>query len=91
MKIDRISANKITRVYGKNKAKEVGKIDKPKGDSVEISTIGKNLSSYSIDKNTINSKEKIEKLRMEVSTGTYNRDSKLVAYKMIDIMKGKEV
>lgn len=91
MKIYGISANKILNSYGDNKKQiENKEIRKEKSsDTIEISSIGKSLSSYSIDENNVNSKERIEKIREEVSKGTYNRDSRLVAQGIIDAMKNR--
>lgn len=92
MNVNRVtSSSKVTSIYGKNKIASTEIVKKSKGDSLEISSIGKSLSSYSADFKEINSKEKIEEIRKEVSMGTYNRDSKLVAKKIIDAMKIKEI
>ena len=91
MKIYGISANKILNSYGDNKkqieSKEIRKENS--SDTIEISSIGKSLSSYSIDENNVNLKERIEKIKEEVSKGTYNRDSSLVAQGIIDAMKNR--
>lgn len=92
MKINGISANKILNSYGDNKKRiETKEVKKEKSsDTIQISSVGKSLSSYSIDEKCVNSKEKIEKLREEISKGTYNRDSKLVAKGLIDAMRNRE-
>ncbi|MCY6353956.1 flagellar biosynthesis anti-sigma factor FlgM [Clostridium sp. ZS2-4] len=91
MKISGSSVNKIINIYEKNsrkieKAKEVGR-----KDSLEISKVGKSLSSFDVNDKKSVSQEKLEKIRSEIANGTYNVDAKLVAQKMIDIMKGREV
>ncbi|WP_027625844.1 flagellar biosynthesis anti-sigma factor FlgM [Clostridium lundense] len=92
MKINGISASKILNSYGDNKKRtEIKGVKKEKNnDTIQISSVGKSLSSYSIDDKCIQSKEKIEKLREEISKGTYNRDSRLVAKGLIDAMKNRE-
>lgn len=91
MKINRVAPSKITNVYGKNKMSKSTNVNKTQKDTLQISDVGKSLSAYSSNIKGPSSKEKIERLRMEVSKGTYNKDSKLIAEKMFKIMKGKEV
>lgn len=89
MKINGISPNKIVNLYSDNKKISQARREVIQKDSIEISSVGKSLSSYSLDDKFINSKEKIESIRNEVKSGTYKRDSKLVAAKILDAMKGK--
>ncbi|WP_368490684.1 flagellar biosynthesis anti-sigma factor FlgM [Clostridium sp. BJN0013] len=89
MKVNGISLNKILNIYEKSK-REYGttKIEGQK-DSIEISSLGKSLSSYIQGDETINSKEKVEDIKKAVENGTYNVDRKLVAAKIIETMKEK--
>ncbi|MEY7998818.1 flagellar biosynthesis anti-sigma factor FlgM [Clostridium sp. Mt-5] len=89
MKINGISLNQVLNIYGGNK-REHG-ITKNIGvkDSIEISSTGKSLSSYSPEDKFISSKDKIENIKKAVGSGTYNVDKKLVASKILDAMKGK--
>ena len=89
--INRISANKVTSIYGKNKKVDVKKVNKQKKDTLEISSLGRAMSDYALNMKNIHSDKTVEKIRTEVKNGTYNRDSKLVAKKMFDIMKGNEI
>lgn len=88
MKVTGVNNNKVINLYGQNKRVAEKNEIKQKQDSIQISQLGKSLSSYSIDENFANSNEKIEALKKEVSNGTYNRDSKLLAQKMLDKFKG---
>ena len=91
MKITGISSNDYLNIHNDSKkvaAKKAVSIEK---DRLEISTVGKSLSSYSTDGNFGISKEKLQSIKNEVTAGTYNKDSKLVAQKLIDIMKGKAI
>ncbi|KAJ53496.1 negative regulator of flagellin synthesis FlgM [Clostridium tetanomorphum] len=92
MKVNGISANKVLSLYGDSKKRIENKNIKKESnsDQIQISSLGKSLSSYSIDDKLINSKERLEKIRGEISKGTYNRDSRLVAQSIIDAMKNKE-
>ncbi|MFL0197084.1 flagellar biosynthesis anti-sigma factor FlgM [Clostridium sp. WILCCON 0269] len=89
MKINGINLNKVLNIYGGNK-KEYGttKVTGQK-DSIEISSVGKSLSSYIQGDEAINSKEKIENIKKAVENGTYNVDKKLVAAKIMESMKEK--
>ncbi|WPC41085.1 flagellar biosynthesis anti-sigma factor FlgM [Clostridium sp. JS66] len=87
MKVNGINPNKVISLYSKHKKTIEKKDQVQKNDTVQISSIGKSLSSYSLDDKFINSKEKIDRLTNEVKNGTYNIDSKLVAAKIIEEMK----
>lgn len=90
MKINGISQTKAINVYNDYK-KNVDKKDvKPKGDSIEISSLGKSLSAYSTQETCVNSKEKIEGIAQEISKGTYNRDSKLIAEKIMEQIQNRK-
>lgn len=91
MKINPLNTNNAVQQYKEIKRKsekqDVGK----SSDTIEISDIGKSMSTYSLNDKFSMSPEKIDSIRKEVSSGTYNRDSRVVASKMIDIMKGRGV
>ncbi|MBC2582574.1 flagellar biosynthesis anti-sigma factor FlgM [Clostridium sp. DJ247] len=87
MKINGVDPSKVIKFYGNNKKSVEKKDVVTQNDSVQISSLGKSLSTYSLDDKFVNSKEKIEKLKNEVASGTYNRSSKLVAAKIIEAMK----
>lgn len=92
MKITGTSVNNVINIYDRNrnhieKSKEV----QTKKDYIEISKLGKSLSTFGSEEISGASPEKIEQIRMEVSKGTYNVDARLVAQKMIDLMKGRNV
>ncbi|MDW8799707.1 flagellar biosynthesis anti-sigma factor FlgM [Clostridium sp. A1-XYC3] len=87
MKINGVSPNNIVGLYSNNKMAVEKKMELSQKDSIQISSVAKSLSSYSIDDKFVTSKEKIERLKSEISNGTYNRDSKLVAAKILEEMK----
>lgn len=91
MKVSGITANKVVNLYGDSKRHIEKKQPDSKKDSIEISSVGKSLSSYMLNNDFQMSSNKIEALRNEVSSGTYKRDSKLVAKRIIDIMRNREV
>lgn len=86
MKINGVNPSKVVNLYAQNKKNVDKKEQVSKKDSIEISSLGKNLSTYSLDENFVNPKEKIEKLKNQVESGTYNIDSKSIAKKILENM-----
>lgn len=91
MKINGVAPSKVISIYGVNKKSEVVETKKLNSDRIEISNVGKSLSNLSLDNNLQCSEKRIEEIRNEISKGTYKPDARLVAQKMIDIIKGREV
>lgn len=88
MKINGVNPSKIVKLYS-NQVKNIEKkTEVSQKDSIQISSLGKNLSSYSLDDKFVNSNEKIETIKNQIANGTYSRDSKLVAAKILEVMKG---
>lgn len=90
MKIEGIGSKEIFNLSNKKKIEKKSSVE-DKRDTVEISSVGKSLCDYSSGETFGVSPEKLNIIRNQISSGTYNRDSKLVAQKMIDIMKGKDI
>lgn len=91
MKVEGVNLNNVINIYKKVKNVEGKKVNNVSNDSVQISSIGKSLSNYSIETDLFKSDEKINALRNQISQGTYNKSSELTAKKMIDIIKGRSV
>lgn len=91
MKINPLNTNKSVQHYNEVKRKSEKQNVKKNSDTIEISDIGKSMSTYSLNDKLNMSPEKIDSIRKEVSSGTYSRDSRVVASKMLDIMKGRGV
>lgn len=91
MKINGITPSKVISIYSVSKKEAVKETKNREGDKIEISSLGKSLSSLSLEGNLQCSDKRIEQLRNEISNGTYKPDSKLVAQKMINLIKGREV
>jgi negative regulator of flagellin synthesis FlgM len=91
MKINGITMNNVTKLYGENKKVESKNQIKTKQDSLEISSLGKSLSEMHNDEYVTHSKEKIEALRNQVSNGTYKANSTLVSKNIMDVIKGRGI
>ncbi|MBE6044691.1 flagellar biosynthesis anti-sigma factor FlgM [Clostridium thermopalmarium] len=87
MKVTGTSVNKIINMYEINKKGFEKNKEITKKDTVEISSLGKTLSSFAEGDITSMPKEKLEKIRDEISKGAYKVDARLVAEKMIEAMK----
>ncbi|QBD87562.1 flagellar biosynthesis anti-sigma factor FlgM [Clostridium tetani] len=91
MKIGGIGSNSAINSYDRNKnTLDNRKVNNDKKkDSIEISSLGKSLSKYSIEDDKIDREKRIETIREEISKGTYNIHSKYIAKGLIDAMKGR--
>lgn len=91
MKINNVSINKVINIYDNKKQKTENRISKENKDKIEISNLGKKLSSLNCDILQKNSDKRVEEIRKEVQQGTYNRDCKLIAQKLIDVIKNRDI
>ncbi|MFL0269678.1 flagellar biosynthesis anti-sigma factor FlgM [Candidatus Clostridium radicumherbarum] len=91
MKINGASLNKVVNLYSNSKKNNEKNAVKSSSDTIQISSLGKSLSTLGVDGSRENSPEKIESLRNQISQGTYKADSRLTAQKMIDVIKGRGV
>ncbi|MBV7272264.1 flagellar biosynthesis anti-sigma factor FlgM [Clostridium thailandense] len=89
MKINSVDPSKLIKLYSNNVKSVEKKEEIKKSDSIEISSLGKSLSTYSPEDSLVNSKEKVEKIKKEITNGTYKRDAKLVAEKVLENIKKK--
>lgn len=92
MKVDDVGlSNKVNRIYAVYNS-NTKKVDSaPAKDRIEISDAGKMLSSLGSNFEIGNNDSKVELIRSQVKNGTYDRKSKLVAQKIVDYFKGREV
>lgn len=92
MKVNNVGAdNKVNMIYNTYNA-SIRKINNaPAEDRIEISEAGKMLSSLCSNFEIGNDSTKVKLIKSQVQNGTYNRNSKLVAQKIVDYFKGREV
>jgi negative regulator of flagellin synthesis FlgM len=91
MNINGITQVNAVNSYKTNK-KVVSKSSETKvHDSVEISTEARNLNSMTNDISGQSSPERLESIKNQISKGTYKPDAKLIAQKMVSLLKGREV
>lgn len=90
MKISEVNMNKIVATQSVNKKISTKSVEEVKGDSLQISSVGKSLSAILGEEDLVNSKEKIDSIQRELEKGTYKRDLTLTAKKMIEYARGRE-
>ena len=89
MKIDSIRTNNMINVYKQQKFYEKTSTTKNEiKDKVEISDTAKYLNKIVSDNEKIDI-DKINEIRNRINQGTYSVDSKDLAKKMIEVIKGE--
>ncbi|WP_029699411.1 flagellar biosynthesis anti-sigma factor FlgM [Clostridium sp. Ade.TY] len=89
MKIDSIRTNNMINVYKQQKRYENVNVTKKEiKDKVEISDAAKHLNKIKNDNENVNL-DKINEIKNRINNGTYNVDSKKLAKKIIEIIKGE--
>ncbi|CAM2810396.1 flagellar biosynthesis anti-sigma factor FlgM [Hathewaya histolytica] len=92
MKVNNISMNKLINLYDRKNQYNNTKKSTLERDRIELSDIGKKLSVE--NRNEIIDKERenrIREIKNQIEKGTYNRDSRLIAEKILDNIKGKNI
>lgn len=89
MKINSMNTNNMINAYSKQKQyvknETVNKVFK---DKVEISEDAKYLSKINSDNENIDL-DKVNEIKKKIKEGTYSVDSKNIAQKIINVMKGE--
>lgn len=91
MKINGIEPNKVINLYSTIKRENVKESKEVKKDSLEISSVARSLSSLAASDPFESSPERIEAVKKAISNGTYKPNGKLIASKIIDKIKGREI
>lgn len=89
MSIDGINRNLYINAYNSNMKNNtnINKVNKvQETDRIEISSLGKSLTDYSLDTSIDNSK-KIADIKNRIESGTYNVDARLTAKSLLNAMK----
>ncbi len=91
MNIKPVGSTNIIKIYNDNKKNlTTNKLEK-KNDSLEISDLGKSLSNLALEIPNIDNTEKVEKIKNQITKGIYKPNPELIAKRMIDIMRGREL
>lgn len=86
MNIDKVNFNNVTTLYKSNRVEVNPKIEK-RTDTVEISDLGKYLNKVNTEKKEVDI-DKVNELRKQIESGTYKVNSRDLAKKIIEHMKG---
>lgn len=91
MNIKGVNTQGVSNIYKSNRVQEIKNVKTiDKKDSIEISSLGKSLTTYSNDINIDNSK-RVEEIKKQLGNGTYKVDGKLTASKILEHMKGDKI
>jgi len=86
MKVERaLSVNELNKYNKVNKVTKSSEVSQIK-DTIEITKEGKILSGY-VSEPLVDKSARIQQLKEQIESGTYNVDPKLTAKSMIDAMK----
>lgn len=88
MNINSVKYRNVENIYKSNKS-EIKNIEKKKTDRVEISELGKYLNKVNFSDEKVNI-EKINEIQKRIESGTYSIDSKKLAKKIINHMRGEK-
>ncbi|PRR82831.1 flagellar biosynthesis anti-sigma factor FlgM [Clostridium vincentii] len=93
MDVKGIGSHNIINVYNKNANNKVvsKEVIKQSTDRIEISSLGKSLTDFSLEGLSINDPSKIAELKNKVESGNYNVDAKLTAKSMINYIKETKI
>ncbi|MFD3157528.1 flagellar biosynthesis anti-sigma factor FlgM [Haloimpatiens sp. FM7330] len=92
MKISGVSTNKVINLYkARNISKTQSKSKVNSKDSLQISELGKSLSSFSIEDNIVPDNKTVEKIKTQIRNGTYKVDTKALSQKIMEMIEGKEI
>ena len=91
MNIKGIGSNNITSLYSNVQKKHENIASEVKKDTIELSSLGRSLSSMDMEDYNLNNDKRLARIKEELSKGTYNIDAKLTAQGILDAMKGREL
>lgn len=88
MKIGSINPRNIEKMYKSNKIEEKN-IKNQRKDTIQISDLGKYLSEVNSNKKEEIDIEKVNELKKKIDNGTYKIDSKDIAKKILEHIRGE--
>lgn len=88
MKIGSINPRNIENMYKSNKIEEKN-IKNQRKDTIQISDLGKYLSEVNSNKKEEIDIEKVNELKKKIDNGTYKIDSKDIAKKILEHIRGE--
>jgi len=93
MDVKGIGSHNIINLYNKNSSNKVSAKEaiKKSSDRIEISSLGKSLTDFSLEGLKINNASKIADLKSKVEKGTYNVDAKVTANSIINFIKENKI
>lgn len=92
MDVKGIGSHNIINLYNKNNNKVVPKEAIKKSlDTIEISSLGKSLTDFSLEGLNIDNTSKIAELKGKIESGTYNVDARITAKSMINYIKENKI
>ncbi|MBD5588082.1 flagellar biosynthesis anti-sigma factor FlgM [Clostridium botulinum] len=90
MKVNGVGITNSINAYNANKKVNEKEEVKSLKDKIEISHLGKSLTTYSLDDKFLDDKERLDRIneiKDQIEKGTYKIDSKLVAKKLLNNIK----
>ncbi|KEJ02838.1 flagellar biosynthesis anti-sigma factor FlgM [Clostridium botulinum A2B3 87] len=90
MKVNGVGITNSINAYNANKKVTEKEEVKSLKDKIEISHLGKSLTTYSLDDKFLNEKERLDRIneiKDKIEKGTYKIDSKSVAKKLLNNIK----
>ncbi|NFE20876.1 flagellar biosynthesis anti-sigma factor FlgM [Clostridium botulinum] len=90
MKVNGVGITNSINAYNANKKVTEKEEVKSLKDKIEISHLGKSLTTYSLDDKFLDEKERLDRIneiKDQIEKGTYKIDSKLLAKKLLNNIK----
>ncbi|MBY6815408.1 flagellar biosynthesis anti-sigma factor FlgM [Clostridium botulinum] len=90
MKVNGVGITNSINAYNANKKVTEKEEVKSLKDKIEISHLGKSLTTYSLDDKFLDEKERLDRIneiKDQIEKGTYKIDSKLVEKKLLNNIK----
>ena len=88
MSINRINRQSYINAYNSKMNKSIDKVSKTKEtDRIEISSIGKTITDYSLNTDVLNNAKKVAEIKTKIENRTYSVDARLTARSILEAMK----